>query len=251
MVSVFREPYGDQVRRYSAATRLIEIRVGPQAKGIEAYLQQLCGTLASSIHVDGVAIALVPAYASDNVVVASNGLSRLVTEFQIESGEGPGCDAVSTARPVLTPRMSEAVGRWPTYAPLALSLSIAAVFAFPIRVGAVRFGALVVYSQQSRVLSRAQTMTALTFALIAAETLLESVHKHVDNRMVSEQRIPESPATSSAIWQAQGMTMVDLQVSASAALAQMRAYAIEHNIELSDVADVVIGGVTLKQMTSR
>jgi AmiR/NasT family two-component response regulator len=48
------------------------------------------------------------------------------------------------------------------------------------------------------------------------------------------------------IYQAQGMVMVDLQVSLPEAMARLRGHAYAHNRDLSDVArDVVTGKLTL------
>src|SRR5260370_27957484 len=77
----------------------------------------------------------------------SDGVSELLGELQLPVGEGPGPDAAACGGPVLASDLGEvdAVRRWPVFAPAARRAGAAAVFAFPLQVGAIRAGVMGLY----------------------------------------------------------------------------------------------------------
>ena len=70
-------------------------------------------------------------------------VSTLIEELQYGLGQGPGVEAYHTGRVVLEPNLADpATPRWPAFTPPAIGAGARAVFAFPLRLGAVRLGAL-------------------------------------------------------------------------------------------------------------
>ena len=104
----------------------------------------------------------------DGVIAASSDdRVRLVEELEFSLGEGPGSHAFVTSRPVLTPDLQLAVGRWPGYAPAAVAAGSAAVFAFPMHVGAARFGVLSLHMSRPRSLTAPEITTCLMLTELA------------------------------------------------------------------------------------
>ena len=65
-----------------------------------------------------------------------------LAELQLTLGEGPSLDASASGGPVLASDLgaAETAARWPVFAPAARQAGPAAIFAFPLRIGAIRAG---------------------------------------------------------------------------------------------------------------
>jgi GAF domain-containing protein len=88
-------------------------------------------------------------------------------------GQGPCIEAYEEGRPVLEPNLTRpARPRWLGFTGPALDAGVRAVFGFPLRVGAVRLGALNLYRDRSGPLSDEQHADALVLADVAAELIL-------------------------------------------------------------------------------
>jgi len=211
--------------------------------GIADALDRLCRCAAEELGLAGAAVTLVPTAGAHAVSAASNPATRQHEDEQFGVGEGPTQDVFSSQSPVLVSDLELTGGRWPGYAPAASAAGVRAVFALPLQVGAVTLGVLTLYGPDPRVFDRAQMRTALMFAELATELL-------VDNS-VTESGAGLDPdhhaamAIHEQIYQAQGMTMVDLGVSLPEALARMRAHAYAIDQDLADLATDIIAGRTI------
>jgi hypothetical protein len=180
---------------------------------------------------------------SGTIAAASSDQARLVEELEFSLGEGPGNDAFLTSRPVLTPDLEHAFGRWPGYAPAAVAGGSFAVFAFPMHVGAARFGVLTLHASQPRSLTAPDIATSLMLTELATEIVLDGFSP------VSEQGPPAPPLLGvdglrDRVYQAQGMVMVQLEVTLPEALARMRAHAFASDQDLADLAADILTGRT-------
>ena len=112
----------------------------PPAPALEDLLRDCC----DDARLDGAGVTVVssgglrePVYATD---VAANALARL----QLSLGEGPSVDCASSGTPVLVPDLDDeddrVMDRWPFFRHGARALGVRAVFAFPIRIGAIWLG---------------------------------------------------------------------------------------------------------------
>ena len=80
------------------------------------------------------------------MLCCSNPVARQIEDLQYTIGEGPGIDAHATGRPVAEPDLgSPRRIRWPVFAGPAVAAGAGALFSFPLRMGAVRLGALTLY----------------------------------------------------------------------------------------------------------
>jgi hypothetical protein len=201
------------------------------------WLQRVCRAAVRDLPATGVGVSILSKGSDPMTVAASSQASALVEELQFILGEGPCIDAYASRSPVLVPDLSAtAVTTWPGYAPAAQDHGVRAVFAFPLQVGAARLGALDVYRDQTGSLS-AETLTrALSFAEVAMHGLLDAGAGAED----AADLMDDSAGNRLEVYQAQGMVMVQLGVSAEEALARLRAYAYVHERGLNDVASDVI-----------
>ena len=175
------------------------------------------------------------------VAAVSDEATRRLEEIQFDLGEGPGRDAFRVGRPVLVGDIRGAFSRWPAYAPAARTAGVGSVFAFPLQLGASRFGALTFYVDRIRILDSAETTASLIFAEAATETLLDAGPAGSDGTRAS---IPSSLRFRTEVYQAQGMVMVDLGIGLADALARMRAHAFATGIDLNVLALEIIAGTT-------
>jgi len=177
--------------------------------------------------------------ASDGVhgmAAASDPDTARIEELQFTFGEGPCIDAVAAGRPVLVPDLTDgAMSRWPGYTFAVLDAGIRAVFAFPLQVGAARLGVLVVFRALSGAMSRPELGQALTVADQVVTTLLDGQEQTTE---VDE--LDEAFEHRAALFQAQGMVMVQLGISLAEALARIRAHAYATDRPLSEMAADIV-----------
>jgi len=172
-------------------------------------------------------------------------VSELLAELQLTLGEGPGPDAAASGGPVLASDLGdvEAVRRWPVFAPAARQAGAAAVFAFPLQVGAIRAGVMGLYRERSGPLSAFQLGDALIFADTATLLLLDS-----QDQAAGEAAAGSGPGGQPAdlavhraeIDQATGMLTEQLGVGIAEAFIRLRGYAYAHDRGLSDLASDIV-----------
>jgi hypothetical protein len=207
---------------------------GPAATG---WLQRMCRAAARDLPAMGVGVSVLSKGRDPMSVAASSEASVLVEELQFTMGEGPCIDAYASRSPVLVPDLSAAAATtWPGYAPAAHDHGVRAVFAFPLQVGAARLGALEVYRDHTGSLSAQTIARALTFAEVAMQGLLDAGTGNQD----ADDFMDDSDGNRVEVYQAQGMVLVQLGVSAEEALARLRAFAYAQDRSLIDVARDVI-----------
>lgn len=214
-----------------------------RAVGGRVTLGQVCAVMVAEAGVDASTVTVLLEPNRRETVYASDQTASNVAELTHTLGEGPSVDAVES-RPVLAGDLAarESLDRWPVFAPAALGAGVHAAFAFPMRVGGIRLGVIDLYRARLGDLSVDQRRDALILADAARLLLLDSaaVDGGVDVGESSGLRHPE-------VHQATGMVIAQLGVSATVALARLRAYAFSSNRRLRDVAaDVVARRLRLR-----
>src|SRR3954453_21801527 len=144
----------------------------PDGSGLPGGLVHGC---ARALPVTGVGLALMTDGGPAGTVAATDGPALELEDLQYTLGEGPCVDASRSGRPVLQPDLAAtAPQRWPAFAGGALAAGVAAVFAFPLRVGAIRVGVLDLYRDRAGPLSPEELTEALCFADAATLALLHA-----------------------------------------------------------------------------
>lgn len=204
---------------------------------------RLCAECLSALPVSGVGVALMTADGPSGVVLAAtDGRARQLEELQFALGEGPGVDASGTGRPVLQPDLT-AVGsaesaRWLRFGAAMLEAGVHAVFAFPLRVGAIRVGVLDLYRDTPGPLDGPELADALAFADAATVVVLHlqdpGGHGGVNTALAG---LIDSQAV---VHQATGMITIQLGISLAEALLRLRAHAYALGRTVSAVATDVV-----------
>jgi GAF domain/ANTAR domain len=201
--------------------------------------ERLCATSAALTGMSGAGIMLMPNDVAHGSLCSSNPTSALIEEVQYTLGEGPCLDAHRTGRPVLEPDLA-GVGstRWAAFTEPVVAAGVGAVFGFPLRVGAVRLGALNLYRDRPGDLTDDQHADALVLADVAAEMILLLQARAPAGTLADE--LARSADLNVVVHQAAGMVAVQLGVSVADALVRLRAHAFAQDRPLRDVADDVV-----------
>jgi len=156
-------------------------------------------------------------------------------EFTV--GQGPGLAAVATGSPVLVPDLLDAAARWPAFTPGATELKVRAVFAFPLRIGAISVGALVAHRAGPGPLGSGQLVDAL--ALAEAVTLV-LLHRQGPPANLQPEAWGRPETYRAEVHQATGIISVQLGVGLAEALLRLRAYAYGNDRPIALVAGDVV-----------
>jgi GAF domain/ANTAR domain len=199
-------------------------------------LERVCTDAARALSASGVGVSLMASDGVHGMAAASDPDTARIEELQFTFGEGPCIDAVAAGRPVLVPDLADgAMSRWPGYTFAVLDAGVRAVFAFPLQVGAARLGVLVVFRALSGAMSRPELGQALTVADQVVTTLLDGQEQTTE---IDE--LDEAFEHRAALFQAQGMVMVQLGISLAEALARIRAHAYATDRPLSEMAADIV-----------
>ncbi len=206
----------------------------PDGSGLPASLTAAC---VRSLPVSGVGMALMTDEGPAGIIAATDGAAMELEELQFTLGEGPCVDASQTGRPVLQPDFPRtAPRRWPAFAGGALEAGVRALFAFPLRVGAIRVGVLDLYRDRVGPLSADDLTEALSFADAATLVLL--------NAQAGYPVLVPVPVLDdrAEVHQATGVVSVQAGVGLAEALVLLRARAFADQRPIGDLARDVLAG---------
>ncbi len=202
---------------------------------------RLVAACARSIPGTDVGLVLMVDDGPAGVVAVTDGLPASMEDLQFTLGEGPCLDSFRTGRPVLLPDLS-AVGssRWPAFSAGALDAGVRGVFAFPLRVGAIRLGVLDLYRDVSGGLSMGELREALSFADAATAVLL-----HLQSRVGADGDGGSIAMVDNRaeVHQATGFIAETAGVSMPSALVLLRARAYASGRPIADLAKDVLMSV--------
>lgn len=203
-------------------------------------IDRICRAAISGLSITGAIVTLTSSTGAERIGISDEATAE-VAELEFTIGEGPALDVARTHRPVLVPDLAEAsLTTWPAYGRAATALGIAAVYAFPLHVGAVHFGTLSLYATEPGTLDGERMALALTFAEITTEHLLDGGRG--PDGVPPRTELDAAIDAHSEVYQAQGMVMVELGIDLADALARLRAHAFALDRDLVDVARDVIAG---------
>jgi GAF domain len=190
--------------------------------------------------VSGAGISLVTSAGNHGVVCATDDVASRVEDLQLTLGEGPCVDAVRTGGPVLVSDVGSAdiggAGRWPGFVGEASAAGIAAVFAFPLRIGSIAIGAMDLYRDRAGDLTPSRVRAGQTAADAAAHAVLELGLGR--GPFADDQGLRSSYLMQ--VHQATGMIQVQLDVRTDEALLMLRARAFASGRTLVEVATDVV-----------
>jgi hypothetical protein len=208
----------------------------------DTLLGRLCQACADDLPITGAGLALMNDDGHQGVLAATDGPAALMEELQFTLGEGPCVDASLHGRPVLQPDLaSTAVRHWPGFGPEVLAAGIAAIFAFPLQLGAIRIGILDLYRDAPGSLEGDVLAGALAYADASVLLLL-----HLQGEMAPGEGLHPQlshPLDNRAeVHQATGVVSVHAVVSMTEALLLLRAHAYSVDRPILQIARAVIAG---------
>lgn len=214
-----------------------------------ALAQRICRACIAGLDVDGAVLSLLTATVSRTTLWASDATAELIEELQFTLNEGACMEAATTGRPVLVPDLhhSTETARWPMFAAaVAEQTKVRALFALPLQWGTVNLGVLDLYRLTAGGLSAAQYRDALSATDIAALLMLGQRTDPTlgvelgEDSGISESWLNESSGHRAEVHQATGMVLAQLEISATEALARLRAHAFVEQRLLIDIAHDVV-----------
>jgi len=209
-----------------------------------------CVAAVAAVEVTGAWLSAAAGAETGHLLRVTDEVSEQLAELQLTLGEGP-CPDAAAGGPVLSSdlRGAEAVRCWPVFAPAARQAGAAAVFAFPLQIGAIRTGVMGMYRDRPGSLTDFQLGDALVFADTATMLLLDSADQADGDRAagIGPGGQPTDLAMHGAeIDQATGMVTEQLGVGMAEAFVRLRAHAYADDRRLGDLArDIVARRVRL------
>lgn len=203
----------------------------------------VCAAAAETLPVTGVWVMVGGAAGAHHVMCVTDETSEQLAELQETLGEGPCRDVMASGSPVLVSDLDDgqAGHRWPGFTPQARQAGAAALFALPLRIGAIRAGTMGLYRDKPGPLGTGELGDALILADAATVVLLET--QHADGHAADGGPAGQPPDLAlhrAEIDQATGMVSAQLGTTVGEAFVRLRAYAYAEERRLSDVARDIV-----------
>jgi GAF domain-containing protein len=214
-------------------TYLHSIEPSEKARGLSGSgLGELCAEIAG---VSGAGVMLMAEGVHRGCLSASDPTMAVVENLQFTLGEGPCIDAYTTGRAVIEPDLATITGtRWPMFSGPAVAAGVRAVFAFPLLIQDICVGALDLYNTTTGALDDGQLSEAHAAAAMVAEVVLTL------QRDMATGDLPEAfnvaTEARAVVYQAAGMTAVQMGISVDEALVLLRASAFTAGRPVNDLA---------------
>lgn len=203
--------------------------------------RRICDLCVAMLDVTGAGISMMTEAGSRGVVYATDDVAAQIEDLQLTLGEGPCVHSVRSGVPVLIPDLEVpddvAVARWPAFMKGAGVVGVRAVFAFPLRIGAINVGALDLYRDRPGELSGAHLRAGFMAADAAALALLRA---HTERADAIADDVETRSAFELQVHQATGMVQTQLGVTTEEAFLALRARAFALGRPLVDVATDVV-----------
>ncbi|MDG9714768.1 GAF and ANTAR domain-containing protein [Streptomyces sp. DH10] len=202
---------------------------------------RLCEVAVELLPVDGASVSL----RSEGMPVqlsASSAQAAHLAQIQATLGDGPCQSAVRDGAPVLACDLTTGrdAGRWPVFAQQATEAGVRAVYAVPLGSDSVCVGTLDLYRDSPGGLTDRQLHVARLVAGVMTVALM-ALPREADAEWRDEETwLSGLGADHEEVYQAVGMIMAQLGISADDALARLRADAFARGCTALDAARDVI-----------
>lgn len=201
--------------------------------------RHLCDLGAEVTDMTGAGIMLLSDDVARGSLSATDPVASQLEELQYTLGEGPSIDAYRDGRVVTEPNLVDPdVIRWQAFVSLAVDAGAKALFSFPVRIGAIRLGALNLYRDQPGPMSDDQHADALVMSDVAARSILAMQGDAEPGTIATELEVGTN--FHFVVHQAAGMVSVQLGVSVTEALVRLRALAFRTDRPITEVARDIV-----------
>ncbi|GAA1836888.1 GAF and ANTAR domain-containing protein [Agromyces salentinus] len=197
----------------------------------------LAAPFVSVFPVTGASVSTLGDLLGSETLAATDEFSAHMDEVQFDLGEGPCWDAMRSARPVLMPDVrTGAPASWPSFAAAIDSERLGSLFAFPLRLGPLRIGAIDLYSVKPVRFDRDQARQAGAMAEVVSRQVL----RHALEGVEAAER--PSPLSRRVIHQATGFVLAQLDVSPEDARLVIQGHAFATSRSMMEVATDIVEG---------
>ena len=176
------------------------------------------------------------------VVASTSEKSRLVGLMQLEVGEGPCVEAVTTGRVVSVADVRAIAHRWPAFSAQAAGAGYVSVHAIPLRLRAQVIGSLNLFREHEGALNEADATAAQALADVATISVLQERIIH-DSGVVHDQ-LRHALDSRVVIEQAKGVIAHTLGVDMDVAFRLIRREARSTSTAMPVVAAAIVDGRT-------
>jgi hypothetical protein len=200
---------------------------------------ELSAPFVSGLAVTGASISVIVGDRRQSTVSTSDPLAAELDELQFALGEGPHWDALRSGEAVSAPDIqAPGGGLWPMLGAAVAGLALGALFAFPLRMGAVTIGVADLYRSAPGPLAAADVRVALALARAAASPALQfAITLAADDAPAG---IGLAPEMRREVHQATGMILVQLGVDATEAFVRLKAHAFGSGNTIQEIAKDVV-----------
>jgi GAF domain-containing protein len=204
-------------------------------------LALLCAHAVTSLEVSATAVVLMSGNETGSIAAAVGARLGTVQDLQFALGEGPCLTAFTSGVPVLEEDVARSARQWPAFVPAAVAFGVAAVFALPLRIGAIRLGVLCLLRDEAGPLSAEHLAGGYDLATMATVLTLDLQHGTPGASLSPD--LDGGWSSRAVVHQATGKVAVQLGTGLADALARIRAFAYAEERSIYDVAtDVVVHG---------
>ena len=211
-----------------------------QDRKVEAAMGVLTDSLVALLDVDAAGLVLVDDAGGLEVVEASPPSATALQEVQVQSGQGPCLDCLSSATTVVALDLDQEHERWPAFGEAALAAGYRAASAIPLQRSGKQFGALNLLGVQPWTLRVQDQQVAQALADVAVIVLQQRRTVEGSARLAGQ--LQGALTSRIVIEQAKGVLAERLGIDVEAAYARLRKHARDHNLRFADVARAVVAG---------
>jgi transcriptional regulator with GAF, ATPase, and Fis domain len=175
-------------------------------------------------------------------VAASHERAHLLELFQVQNQEGPCQDCFTTGMPVSADDLATATatGRWPLFAPRAVTAGFRSVQAVPLRLRGNILGAFNLFLTEPGGIDHQAEAVVQAMADVATIGLLQQ--RELDRAHAVEGQLQQALQTRIGIEQAKGIISERMGIPMDAAFVLLRGFSRNHNRKLHAVARDIVSG---------
>jgi hypothetical protein len=213
-------------------------RISANDRGFAMPSEAACEASVALLGVSGAQLTLMHGRSRGASRYATNQIGALLENLRFVLGEGPCEHSLRSGVPVLAGVLDswENHQRWPLFTLSAGATGAQAVFAFPLRSGAIHLGALVLHRTSPGPLTSEQVADAYVVTDIVMSLVLDELSR-VDDDVPPLEGMPLNRAE---VHQATGMLSVQLGVGMDEALVRLRAHSFAHAKPVVEVARDIV-----------
>ena len=196
----------------------------------------LTAPLLEGVPVTGASISTM-GFLGAETIAASDVLAARLDELQFDLGDGPCWDALATGDPVLEPEFKEhPVHFWPGFSEATRDDPFGAIFAFPLKIGPLRMGAIDLYHVAARELIDVEAQRVAAYAVLVSRYVLRRALRRADEG----QLVAENPFSRRIVHQATGFVIAQLGISAEDATLLIQGQAFAEGRSMREVAESIV-----------